>query len=160
MQDQVVVTKIQLTQEGLDELQAELKDLVEKKLPTVIERVARAREYGDLSENAEYHSAKEEQNLVEARITEIEDIIAKAQVVSETRSTTKVGMGSTVTVQVVGKKAQMTVSIVGEFEATPGENKISSVSPLGKAIMGAKKGDQVKVTAPAGVIEYEVLEIK
>ncbi len=160
MQDQIVAAKIQLTQEGLDELQAELSELLEVKLPAAIERVSRAREYGDLAENAEYHDAREQQNLLEARIEEIQSIIAKAEVVSNTRSVSKVGMGSTVAIQVKGKKAKMTVVIVGEFEAVPGENKISSVSPLGKALMGAKKGDVVKVTAPAGEIEYEVLEIK
>lgn len=161
MQDAPVTQPVQLTSEGLEELQLELKDLIEVRLPAVIDRVAKAREYGDLSENAEYTSAKEDQTLLEARIEEIEAILANAQVVQQTRSTTKVGMGSQVTVNIVGKKGKkVTMTVVGEFEAEPGENKISSVSPLGKALMGTKKGDKVKVTAPAGEIEYEVVEIK
>lgn len=161
MQDAPVTQPVQLTSEGLEELQLELKDLIEVRLPAVIDRVAKAREYGDLSENAEYTSAKEDQTLLEARIEEIEAILANAQVVQQTRSTTKVGMGSQVTVSVVGKKGKkVTMTVVGEFEAEPGENKISSVSPLGKALMGTKKGDRVTVSAPAGEIEYEVVEIE
>lgn len=160
MTDNSTVKSIQLTAEGLAELQQELKELVDVRLPAVIDRVAKAREYGDLSENAEYSSAKEDQILVEARIEEIENIVANAEVVHQTRSTTKVGMGSTVTISLVGKKAKpMTISVVGEFQSEPGENKVSSVSPLGKALMGKKKGDKVKVEAPAGEIEYEIIEI-
>jgi len=161
MQDDSELKKVQLTQEGLEELQGELKELVEVTLPTNVERVAKAREYGDLSENAEYHSAKEDQELIETRIDEIESIIANGEVVKITKSSSKVGMGSTVAVTFVGKKAKALVyTIVGEFEADPAGGKVSSVSPLGKALMSKKKGDQVKVSAPAGVIEYEILEIK
>lgn len=161
MQDAPQTQPVQLTSEGLEELQLELKDLIEVRLPAVIDRVAKAREYGDLSENAEYTSAKEDQTLLEARIEEIENILANSEVVQQTRSSSKVGMGSQVTVSIVGKKSKKTVlSIVGEFESVPGENKISSVSPLGKALMGKKKGDHVKVTAPAGEVEYEIAEIE
>lgn len=152
---------IELTQEGLDEIKAELKELKSTKLPAIIERVARAREYGDLSENAEYHNARDEQQLLEARIEEIEAILAKSKVVKHTRSSQKVGMGSTVDVQETeNKKNKMTVIIVGEFEAEPMENKISSVSPLGKALMGRKKGDEVTVAAPAGARSYTILSLK
>lgn len=152
---------IELTQEGMDELRAELKELEDTKLPAVIERVARAREYGDLSENAEYHNARDEQQLIEARIEEIEGIIAKSKVVKHTKSTQKVGMGSIVEIQEVeNKKNKMKVTIVGEFEAEPIEGKISSVSPLGKALVGRKKGDEVTVTAPAGARSYTIVSIK
>ena len=159
MQDTPMVKSVQLTAEGLEELQQELKELIEIKLPAVIDRVAIAREYGDLSENAEYSNAKEDQTLLEARIDEVEQILANAQVVHQTRSSTKVGMGSLVTIVQVGRKTKKVVSIVGEFQSEPNENKISSVSPLGKALMGKKKGDKVKVTAPAGEIEFEIIEI-
>lgn len=160
MQDTPALKSVQLTAEGLEELQQELKELTEIRLPAVIDRVAKAREYGDLSENAEYSSAREDQTLLEARISEIENILANAQVVHQTRSTTTVGMGSKVTVTIVGKKAKkIVVTVVGEFQSEPGDNKISSVSPLGKALMGKKKGDKVKVTAPAGEVEYEIIDI-
>jgi transcription elongation factor GreA len=162
MQDATPIKTVQVTQEGLEELQRELKELVEIKLPANVERVAKAREYGDLAENAEYHSAKEDQTLIETRIDEIEKILGMAQVVQNTRSSTKVGMGSKVELCVTNAKKSKpkTFIIVGEFEAVPSEGKVSSVSPLGKALMGKKKGDVVTVNAPAGQVEYEILEIK
>lgn len=159
MQDTPQVKSVQLTAEGLEELQQELKELIEIKLPAVIDRVAIAREYGDLSENAEYANAKEDQILLEARIDEVERILANAEVVRQTRSSTKVGMGSDVTIVQVGRKTKKVVSVVGEFQSEPSENKVSSVSPLGAALMGKKKGDRVKVAAPAGEIEFEIVEI-
>jgi transcription elongation factor GreA len=152
---------VQLTAQGFEELQAELDELMTTKLPAVVERVSKAREYGDLSENAEYHSAREDQTLIETRIDEIQQILGNAQVVQATHSTTKIGMGSTVVVTIKGKKAKkITLTIVGEFQAVPAEGKVSSVSPLGKALMGKKKGDEVKVDAPAGEVEYLIEDIK
>lgn len=151
---------IELTKEGLEELKLELKELKSEKLPAIIDRVARAREYGDLSENAEYHNARDEQQLIEARIEEIEAIILKAKVVQHTRSTQKVGMGSEVELLEHGKKKPFTVTIVGEFEADPMESKVSSVSPLGKALHGRKKGDEVTVEAPAGATTYTIKSIE
>lgn len=160
MSDKVSPQTIQLTQAGLDELKQELQDLVKNKLPKVIERVANAREQGDLSENADYHSARDEQAILQARVMEIEEIIAKAKVVSSTKkSGSTVSMGSEVTLTSAGKK-KMTISIVGEFEADPDMGKVSSVSPVGKAIMGKKKGDSVTVKVPAGEVTYEIVEIK
>jgi transcription elongation factor GreA len=161
MTDNAVPAKtITLTAEGLEELKKEHKYLMEEKLPSVVERVARARDEGDLSENSEYSNAREDQNLIEARITEIESILAKAQVVSQTRSHTKIGLGSQVVVTVKGKKKKLTFQICGDFEANPAEGKISVTSPLGKALTGKGKGDEVKVKAPAGEIAYVVEEIK
>ncbi len=151
---------IQLTAEGLQELKAELAELVEVKLPEVIKRVASARAHCYLSENAEYHNAKEEQELVEVRISEIENVINKAQVVKKTTSHTRVGMGSAVEVSVKGKKKKLTYHIVGEFEADPLEGKVSSDSPIGKALMGKKKGDTATVSAPAGEVVYILENIK
>jgi transcription elongation factor GreA len=164
MQDngtQVMPKAIQLTQEGLDELKQELKELTDVRLPAVIDRVAKARDYGDLSENAEYHSAKEDQTLVETRIDEIQNILAHAHIVKHTTSSSKVGMGSKVVVTVTGKKSKkLTFTIVGETEAKPTEGKISSVSPIGTALMNKKKGDTAKVSAPAGEVEYVIEDIK
>jgi transcription elongation factor GreA len=152
---------VQLTKQGMEELQAELKELVEIKLPAAIDRVAKAREYGDLAENAEYHSARDDQALLETRIADIEDILKNATVVSQTKSHTVVGVGSQVSVSIVGKKGKkLQLSIVGEFEANPSEGKISAVSPLGKALMGKKKNDEVIVKAPAGDVKYLIEDVK
>ncbi len=152
---------VQLTQEGLDELQAELTELVDIKLPAAVDRVAKAREHGDLAENAEYHSARDDQALLEARIAEIEEVIKRAQVVKHTKSHTVIGIGSKVTVTIKGKKtSQRLINIVGEFEADPGEGKVSAVSPLGKALLNHKKGDEVIVKAPAGEIHYQIDDVQ
>lgn len=150
-----------LTQEGFDELKAEMDQLVKEKLPLAVKRVATAREYGDLSENSEYHDARDDKDLIETRIAEIERVLETAQVVKATRSKQKAGMGSVVTVYPQGKKNKTKIlQIVGEYEADPTEGKISSGSPLGKALMGKKKGEEVTFEAPAGEITYVVKEIK
>lgn len=151
---------ITLTTEGLEDLKKEHQHLLEVKLPAVVERVARARDEGDLSENSEYSNAREDQNLIEARITEIETVMAKAQVVSPTRSHTKIGLGTTVVVSIKGKKKKLTLQVVGDFEADPANGKISITSPLGKALTGKAKGDEAVVKAPAGEITYVIDEIK
>lgn len=152
--------QIELTKEGLDELKAELSELKEQKLVAVIKRVAKAREYGDLSENAEYHSAKEEQEFVETRIEEIEDIISRSVIVKNTRSKKNIGVGSVVVVTKKGSKDKRELTVVGEFEADPASGKISVGSPLGEALVGKKKGDKAVVQAPAGEIEYTIVNIK
>jgi transcription elongation factor GreA len=157
-----VVTQVQLTQEGFDEIVKELKELESVKLPQVIKRVETARQYGDLSENAEYHSAKEDQELTETRIADLKSILQNAVVISTKHKAGTIGVGSELSVKQKSGKAtkNMTYHIVGEFEANPKAGKISSVSPLGKALMGKKKGDKVTVDVPAGKIEYEILEVK
>ena len=162
MADQVPNGKSQLTQEGYDEIVKELKELEEVKLPEVIKRVETARGYGDLSENAEYHSAKEDQELTETRIAELKTILQNATIVNHTHKTSAVGIGSKVSVQVSTAKSKKKKEfvIVGEFEADPKVGKISSVSPIGKALMNKKKSDAVKVETPAGITSYEILEIK
>ncbi len=155
------LAKTQLTQEGYDEIIKEIKELEEVKLPQVIVRVETARQYGDLSENAEYHSAKEDQELTETRISDLKAILENATIVKQTSKTSAVGMGSHVTLQATaGKKKQVNYILVGEYEADPKSGKISTASPIGKALMGKKKGDKVEVKTPAGAVEYEILEIK
>lgn len=152
---------IQLTQEGFEELKAELEELENVKLPAAITRVAEAREYGDLSENSEYHDARDDKNLIETRIEEIKSVLERAEVVKNTRSKQVVGMGSKVTVVLKDKKAKKkTIQIVGEYEADPASGKVSSASPLGSALMGHKKGDEVTYDAPAGEITYVIEDIK
>ncbi len=152
--------QVELTKDGLEEINTELRELVDMKLPAVIKRVAKAREHGDLSENAEYHSARDDQQLLQARIDELQNIVENAVIVKNTKNNSKVGMGSQVTIKKVGTKKDKTISIVGEFEANPTLNKISVGSPLGEALLGKKKGDTVVVKAPAGEMKYEIVEIK
>lgn len=157
-----VLAKTQLTQEGYDEIIKEIKYLEDIKLPEVIIRVETARQYGDLSENAEYHSAKEDQELTETRIGDLQAILQNATIVKQTSKTSAVGMGSQVTVQISSAKSKKKTDfhMVGEYEADPKLGKISLASPIGKALMNKKKGDKVEVKTPAGIAEYEILEIK
>lgn len=150
--------KIQLTREGFENLQKELKDLLENKKPAAVDRLAKARAMGDLSENSEYVAAKEDLALVEGRIQEVEEITKTAEVVSNHNGHQAVDVGVAVTVEADGKKDEF--HIVGEFEADPMNKKLSHTSPIGKALLGKKVGDWVEVEIPAGKIKYKVLEIK
>lgn len=149
--------KIQFTAEGLTEIKAELAELSGAKLTSAIERVARARDFGDLSENAEYHAAKEELSFIEGRIEELEGIILRAQVVGGKASKDSIDIGCKVTVTVAGK--EHTYEIVGEWEADPLKKKISHTSPLGQALVGKKKGEKVEFVAPAGKVIYQIKKI-
>lgn len=150
-------SKIQFTAAGLAEIKAELEELREKKLPAAIDRVARARDFGDLSENAEYHAAKEELSFLEGRVEELEDIVKKAEVVKNGSGNGAVDLGCKVTVEVKGK--EYTYNVVGEWEADPLSQKISHTSPLGQALMGKKKGEAVEFEAPAGKVIYKIKKI-
>lgn len=159
-QNTATTNQTELTQEGLKELQDELKQLEEVKLPEAIERVAIAREHGDLSENAEYHSARDDKELIETRIDQIKAILDNAVVVRATRSHQQVGIGSTVKLTKKGSSKVITYSLVGEYEADPTNGKVSIASPLGKALNKKKVGDTVVVAAPAGKTEYTIKDIK
>ncbi len=150
--------QIQLTQEGLDKLKAELDELVMTKKPAMLDRLARARAMGDLRENSEYQAAREEQGFIEGRIRELEELIKRAVVVSQTADPDAIQVGSVVSVKTPNGKD--TFTIVGEFEADPMNKKLSSGSPIGKALMGKKAGDTVEITVPAGTMLYEVLTVK
>jgi transcription elongation factor GreA len=149
--------KIQFTAEGLSEIKAELAELNGAKLTAAIERVARARDFGDLSENAEYHAAKEELAFIEGRIEELEGIIQRADVVTSKADKSTIDIGCKVTVTVSGK--EHTYEIVGEWEADPLKKKISHTSPLGQALVGKKKGEAVEFEAPAGKVVYQIKKI-
>ena len=151
--------EIFLTKEGLNELQEELKDLKENKRPEVINQIKEARAQGDLSENAEYHAAKDKQGQIEARIKEIEYLIDNATLISNTKSST-IKVGSTVEIEYVDDKETDTYKIVGSTEADPFENKISNESPICKAISGHKKGDTVEVESPNGSYKVKITGIK
>jgi transcription elongation factor GreA len=148
-----------MTPLGYGQLVDELKQLETTGLPEAIERVAKAREFGDLSENAEYHSAREDLSALEGRIEELKDIITRVNVVDIKRSgEEEVGIGSVVMVAING--TQYEFSIVGEWEADPAAKKISHESPLGKALIGKKVGDAVEVEAPAGKVTYSIKSVK
>ena len=149
--------KVNLTLTGYNELAAELADLKDNKLPAAIERVATARAFGDLAENAEYHSARDDHAALMGKIEELTDILARSQIIQTTTSKSQVGVGSKVTVAINGTTHEFT--IVGEWEADPAEKKISHESPLGKALIGKAVGDRVEVSAPAGKVIYHIKEI-
>lgn len=152
---------IVLTTDGYVKLEEELKYLKGPKKMEVAERIKIAREFGDLSENSEYDDAKNEQALLEARIQEIEAMLRVAKVVDDGDvSTRKVGIGTQVTVYDYEYDEEITYGIVGATEVDMKNNKISNESPVGKALIGAKKGDEVEVETPGGVMKYKVLSIK
>lgn len=150
--------KYLLTQEGLTKLNEELKYLINDKRKEVIERIREAAAHGDLSENADYAQAREEQSFIEGRIQEIEDMIKNAEIITASTQHHHVQIGSTVTVKVNG--AEKTYTIVGSNEANPLEGKISNESIVGKGLLGKKVGDKVTIVAPAGEVEYEIVVIK
>ena len=148
----------QLTKDGLNNLKKELSLLMQKKRPSTIERLQKARAMGDLSENSEYSAAKEELAFVEGRIKEIEEILKNAEVVENRANGTEISLGSQVMVEANGEKDLFT--IVGEFEADPMAKKLSSTSPIGKALIGKRTHDTVEVEIPSGKIIYKVLQIR
>lgn len=150
--------KYLLTPEGLTKLSEELKNLIEVKRKEVIERIREAAAHGDLSENADYAQAREEQSFIEGRIAEIEDMIKNAEIIQSGGNHNTVTIGSTVTVKVGGNERKYT--IVGSNEANPKENKISNESIVGKAVLGQKAGNKIKVQTPAGETEYEIVSIE
>jgi transcription elongation factor GreA len=149
---------IQLTKTGFEKLKQELEELKTKTKKEVLKRLNQARSMGDLSENSAYSSAKEELNLVEGRIAELEEILKNAKIVEEVQDKTTVQLGSSVVVEINGKKEKF--EIVGEFEADPLNKKLSHTSPIGKALFGKKIGEWVEVEVPAGKIRYKVVEIQ
>lgn len=147
--------QFQITDAGKKELEAELDELKSRR-GAIADKIADARGYGDLSENAEYDSAREEQGLVESRIAEIEDILLNAEIITASRSTS-VKLGSKVELK-TGKKT-VTYHVVGPVEADPLAGKISNESPIGLALMGKKIGDVATITTPKGTIDYEVVKV-
>ena len=153
--------KIPITNIGFEKLEEELKILKSVERPTVIKSIAEAREHGDLSENAEYHAAKEKQSFIEGRIADLENKISRAEVIiTKKLKSNKVIFGATVTLGQVGKKKKLVYQIVGTEEADVESGKISISSPLAKALLGKKVDDSVEVYSPGGSKEYEVENIE
>jgi transcription elongation factor GreA len=146
-----------LSKDGLEQIRQELEELVNVRRAEVAARIHEAKEHGDISENAEYEDAKNEQAFVEGRIQSLSALIKNAVVIEENHSTTHVQIGSTVTIQSDDGKEKFT--IVGSAEAAPAEGRISNESPVGRALLGRKKGDTIIVTVPAGDTSYKILSI-
>lgn len=150
-----------MTAEGHAALDAELKRLKTVERPSVIQAIAEARSHGDLSENAEYHAAKERQSFIEGRLAELEDKLARAQVIDVSRlSGDTIKFGATVTVLDEDSGDKANYKIVGEDEADVRAGKISISSPIARALIGKEVGDVVEVAAPGGAKSYEILKIK
>jgi len=153
---------ILLTKSGLEALKEELENLKTVKRREVAERLKEAISYGDLSENSEYEEAKNEQAFVEGRIVELEKMIKNVKFIDEKKAHTgnSVQIGMTVKIKNIKEENIENFTIVGSTEADPFSKKISNESPIGKSLIGKKKGDQVTVSAPGGVFEFKILELK
>jgi len=155
------VKEVILTPEGYEKLKQEIEELSTTKRREVAERIRVAREFGDIAENAEYDDAKNEQMLLEHRIATLEQRMRDARVINKKEIPKDVvSVGSMVKLRDVDAKQTVEYHIVGSAEANPSENKLSNESPVGRAIMGHKKGETVEVTAPRGTLKFKILEVK
>ncbi|HRE44215.1 MAG TPA: transcription elongation factor GreA [Terricaulis sp.] len=153
--------KIPMTAEGYQALDAELKRLKTEERPSVIQAISEARAHGDLSENAEYHAAKERQAFIETRVAEIEDKIARSQVIDVSKLSGKqIKFGATVNLIDEDSGEKSKYKIVGEDEADVKAGKVSITSPIARALIGKEEGDVVEVMAPGGAKSYEIVKVK
>ena len=153
--------RIPMTAEGHAALQSELKTLKSVERPNIIAAIAEARAHGDLSENAEYHAAKEKQSFIEGRISELDDKLARADVIDVSKLTGgKIRFGATVSLIDVDSEEESSYKIVGDDEANVKEGKISISSPIARALIGKEEGDEAEVAAPAGARAYEIIKVE
>jgi transcription elongation factor GreA len=153
--------KIPMTEDGQKKLIEELKTLKTVERPLIVKAIADARSNGDLSENAEYHAAREKQSFIEGRIAEIEDIISKAEVIDLTLlSGSIIKFGASVTIINLEDKKESKYQLVGEVEADIESKRISVTSPLARALIGKKKGDYIEVSTPKGITSYEIKSVR
>ena len=150
---------VYLTQEGLDNLKKELDDLINVRRPENVQAIKEARALGDLSENAEYDAARNEQAVIEARIKQLEKMLENVSIIADV-STDSVGIGNTVSIKYVDDDEEDEYKIVGSQEADPFESKISNESPIAKALFNHKVGDVVTVDSPNGAYQVEIIVIK
>ena len=151
--------KIPLTRAGFDKLDAELKHLKSVERPAIIRAISEAREHGDLSENAEYHSAKEKQSFIEGRVKELEGAISLADVIDPSKLSGAVKFGAHVTLVDEDTDKETSYQIVGEYEADIENGRLNLKSPIARALIGKEEGDSVEVRTPGGVKSYEILAI-
>jgi transcription elongation factor GreA len=160
-----MTVKVPMTPDGQLRMQEELKRLKSVDRPKIIQDIATARDHGDLSENAEYHAAKEKQGFIEGRIKELEDKLSRAEVIDPSKlSGGKIAFGARVRLSVAGEdgteiEAEITYQLVGPDEADLSRGTISVTSPLGRALIGREVGDEVRVRMPAGLRVYEILDV-
>ena len=148
-----------VTQEGLDKLREELAGMIAER-PAISRAIAEARDKGDLSENAEYDAAREAQGMLELKISKMQDLIANAKVIDESKiNTDQVQMLTTVKLRNLGNGAVVSYTLVGESEANIQQGKLAMTTPIGRALMGHRQGETVEVTVPSGIIKFEILEI-
>mgnify|MGYP006273320321 FL=1 len=152
--------KIPITRAGADALDAELKRLKSVERPAIIQAIAEAREHGDLSENAEYHSAREKQSFIEGRIKELEGLLSRADVIDPSKLSGPIKFGATVTIVDEDTDEEKTYQIVGEPEADLEKGLLNVKSPIARALIGKEEGDSVEVRTPGGDRSYEVLAVK
>lgn len=149
-----------LTAEGLEKLKAELAHLVSVERPSISRQIAEARDKGDLSENAEYDAAREAQGLLELKISQMQDLIANARIIDESKiNTDQVQMLNKVKIKNLKTNAIVEYTLVGESEANLKEGKLAAQTPIGKALIGKKKGEVVEVNVPSGIIKFEIIDI-
>lgn len=151
--------KIPMTRAGFDKLDSELKHLKSVERPAIIRAISEAREHGDLSENAEYHSAKEKQSFIEGRVKELEGAISLADVIDPTKMSGSIKFGATIHLVDEDTDEKKTYQIVGEYEADIENGKLNIKSPLARAMIGKDEGDSVEVRTPGGDRSYEILKI-
>lgn len=147
-----------LTSDSLSALKTEYEELRSKKIPEIAKRIDEAKQQGDLSENAEYHQAREDMSWAQGRLAEVEQLINTAQIITHGGKKGEISLGSTVTIRLNGDTRDYT--IVGAQEASPASGRISNESPLGSAFLGHKKGDKISVAVPSGQQIFEVLDVK
>jgi transcription elongation factor GreA len=161
MQAATVMEKVPMTAKGFIRLEAELKQLKSVERPAVIKAIAEAREHGDLSENAEYHAAREKQGFIEGRVNDLEDKLSRAEVIdTATLSGSTVKFGATVRVVDEDSGEELTCQIVGEYEADIRSGLLSLTAPLSRALIGKKAGDGVEFATPKGTKAYEILSVE
>jgi len=152
--------KIPITEEGLDKIRKELNRLKKVERPKNIRAIEEARSHGDISENAEYHAAKETQSFLATRINELQNVISSSEVIQvEKGPVTNVVFGRTVLLYNLQSGEEITYQLLGPYESDPENGRISVKSPLGQALIGRNKGDEVKVRTPRGIQEFEILKI-
>ena len=152
--------KLYLTEEGLNRLKDELDQLTSIARPNISKQIAEARDKGDLSENAEYDAAKEAQGMLEMKIAQLQGQLANARLIDESKlDTSKVQLMNTVLIRNLKNNAEMTYTIVSETEADLKQGKIAINTPIGKGLLGKKKGDIAEITVPSGVMQFEIIEI-
>ncbi len=153
--------KIPITMDGLEKLKQELVHLQKVERPNNIKAIEEARSHGDISENAEYHAAKERQSFLEGRLNELKMAIGKSDVVDvEHGPTDRVVFGRTVLLYNVQTEDEVTYQLIGPYESDPENGRISVTSPLGQALIGREEGDEIKARTPGGIQEYEIIEIR